>query len=355
MKKKIFSHICLTFFFVLSASAQIDTVYHPLEVVDTLQQDFGLFTNNEVLNISLRFDVTNYRRKKPKEEYMDGLLTYHISEKDSINKNIKLKSRGEMRNGYCDFPPIRLNFSKAGFQKADVSKIDKIKLVTHCEYGNEENLFKEYLIYKLYNVLTDTSFRVRLVKIEYINTYKKSKPIDSYAFFIEPIEILAVRTNSIAVTSVNLSQKNIYPEMMDRVAIFNYMVGNTDWSVPNQHNVKILSKLTVGNSGLGMIVPYDFDYSGLVNADYAVPFEGLGITSVTERRYVGICRSEETFIQALQEFKDKKEEFYKVINGFSLLKEKTKKEMIGYLDTFFSGFDKRNTVVFDILSKCSNF
>jgi hypothetical protein len=86
MKKKIFFHICLTFIFVLSASAQIDTVSNPLEVVDTLQQDFGLFTNTEVLNLSLRFDITNYRRKKPKEEYMDGLLTYHINDKDSINK-----------------------------------------------------------------------------------------------------------------------------------------------------------------------------------------------------------------------------------------------------------------------------
>ena len=98
-----------------------------------------------------------------------------------------------MRNGYNDFPPIRMNFKKAGFQKTDLSKIEKMKMVTHCEYGNEQNLFKEYIIYKLYNVLTDYSFRVRLIKIEYINTYKKSKPINSYSFFIEPIEMLAER------------------------------------------------------------------------------------------------------------------------------------------------------------------
>jgi hypothetical protein len=355
MKKTIFIHTCLTFIFVLSASGQTDTLFNQLEVSDTLQQDFGLFTNNEVLNLSLRFDITNYKRKKPKEEYMDAILTYHINDKDSINKKIRLKSRGEMRNGYCDFPPIRLNFSKADFQKPDIRKIDKIKLVTHCNYGNEENLFKEYLIYKLYNVLTDTSFRVRLVKMEYINTHKESKPINTYAFFIEPIEMLAERTNSVEVPSVNLTQKKIYPEMMDRVGIFNYMIGNTDWSVPGLHNVKVLSKLNFDSSGLGMIVPYDFDYSGLVNADYAVPYEGLGLKSVTERRYVGICRSEEVFIQDLQEFKEKKDEFYKVINEFPLLKERTKKEMTDYLDSFFSGFDKRMSVVNDILSGCTNF
>jgi len=355
MKKTVIANFCLAFFLVLSASAQTDSLNHPLEAVDTLHQDFGLFTNDEILKLSLRFDITNYKRKKPKEEYMDAILTYHLNDKDSINKKIRLKSRGEMRNGYCDFPPIRLNFSKSDFQKPDIKKIDKIKLVTHCSYGNEENLLKEYLIYKLYNVLTDTSFRVRLLKMEYINTYKKSKPINTYAFFIEPIEMLAERTGSVEVNNLKLTQKNIYPSMMDRAAIFNYMVGNTDWSVPNLHNVKVLSKLNFDNSNLGMIVPYDFDYSGLVNADYAVPFEGLGIQSVLERRYVGICRSEETFIQAVQEFKDKKDEFYRVINEFPLLKERTKKEMIGYLDSFFKGFDNRYSVVQNILSGCSNF
>jgi hypothetical protein len=355
MRKTVIMHFCLAFFLVLPVSAQTDSLNSPLEAVDTLQQDFGLFTNDAVMNMSLRFDITSYKRKKPKEEYMDAILTYHINDKDSINKKIRLKSRGEMRNGYCEFPPIRLNFSKSDFQKPDIKKIDKIKLVTHCKYGNEEYLLKEYLVYKLFNVLTDTSFRVRLLKMEYINTFKKSKPINTYAFFIEPVEMLAERTGSVEVNNLKLSQKNIYPYMMDRLAIFNYMIGNTDWSVPNLHNVKVLSKLKYDNSNLGMIVPYDFDYSGLVNADYAIPFEGLGLKSVLERRYVGICRSEETFIQAVQEFKDKKDEFYRVITEFPLLKERTKKEMIDYLDSFFRGFDNRYTVVQNILSGCTNF
>jgi hypothetical protein len=355
MKKSILLYIWMALYFILPASGQEDTLDSPLVAVDTLQQDFGLFKSDDILNLSLRFDITNYRRKKPKEEYMKAILTYHLNDKDSINKEIKLKSRGEMRNGYCDFPPIRMNFKKAGFQKGDLGRIDKIKMVTHCEFGNEENLFKEYLIYKLYNALTDISFRVRLVKIEYINTFKKTKPINTYAFLIEPIEMLASRTNSSEVNSTNLSQKNIFPDMMNRMAIFNYMIGNTDWSVPNLHNCKVLSKLTFDSSGLGMVVPYDFDYSGLVNAEYAIPFEGLGIKSVTERRYVGICRSEEVFIEALKEFTDKKEAFYRIINEFPLLDAKTKRDMIGYLDTFYGGFDKRNTIVYDILSGCNKF
>ena len=97
-------------YFVFPVFSQSDTIVNPLDAVDTLNQDFGLFTKDEILNLTLRFDITNYMRKKPKDEYLKAILTYHISKEDSINKEIRLKSRGEMRNGYGDFPPIRLNF-----------------------------------------------------------------------------------------------------------------------------------------------------------------------------------------------------------------------------------------------------
>jgi len=355
MKRLLLFLTLLLIYFAEPVFSQNDTIDSPLISIDTLKHDFGLFTSDEILNLSFRFDITEYRRKKPKDEYLKAVLTYHINEHDSVNKEIKLKSRGIMRNEYCDFPPIKLNFGKDDFQKSDLANIDKIKMVTHCKYGNEDYLLKEYLVYKLYNVLTDNSFRVRLVKVDYINTAKKSKPIETYAFLIEPIEILAARTNSVPVNSTKLSQKNIIPEIMDRMAIFNYMIGNTDWSVPNLHNCKILSGLTLDNSGLGIIVPYDFDYSGLVNTDYAIPYEGLGLKSVRERRYVGICRSEDVFINALREFTDKKAEFYKVINDFPLLNTKTKRDMIEYLDSFYRGFDKRNTIVYDLIGGCNNF
>jgi len=236
-----------------------------------------------------------------------------------------------------------------------LKKLEKVKLVTHCESGNEDYLFREYLIYRLFNALTDNSFRVRLLRITYHNTYKEKKPIQTYGFFIEPLDLLVERLNAVQVESLNLSQKNILPEEIDRVAIFNYMIGNTDWSVPYQHNCKILMKPNIERPDLGMIIPYDFDYSGLVNADYAVPAEGLRIESVRERIYLGRCRSEEDFLKSLQEFSDKKEEFYKIIREFSLINEKTKKDMIQYLDGFYRLFDKRNAIVYELLQDCKEY
>ena len=352
MKKLIFILIILATFFLIPAYSQGVKPDSTLDAVDTLSQDFGLFTNDELLHLALRFDLKEYTRKKPKDEYLTATLTYFINDKDSINKEIRLKSRGEFRNGFCNFPPLALNFSKADFKKADLKKIEKVKMVTHCQYGNEEYLFKEYLIYKLYNVLTEYSFRVRLAKIDYIATTGKSKTISSYSFMIEPLDIFAERVKAVPVESPALTQKNIIPEMMDRVAIFNYMIGNTDWSVPGQHNCKVLSASDFSQPGLGMIVPYDFDYSGFVNADYAIPVEGLGIDNVTQRRFLGLCRPDETYIKALKEFTDKKSEFYRVINEFPYLNEKTKKGMIRYLDEFYLNVEKINGILNIFSNEC---
>jgi len=353
MKKLYFFGVLLICFSFYPVKAQ-DTIADRYSVTDTID-DFGLFTREDILDLTLRFDLTTYKRKKPKDEYMDAVMTYHITKDDSVNKNIRLKTRGEFRNGHCAYPPIVLNFKKTEFDKADLSKIGKVKMVTHCTSGNEEILFREYLVYKLYSVLTDTSFRVRLVNITYINTVRESKPVSSYAFFIEPLDLVAERINAIPVELLSLNQKNIIPEMMDRMAIFNYMIGNTDWSVPNQHNCKVLSDPNASRLNLGLIIPYDFDYSGFVNASYAVPHEDLGIETVRQRIYQGVCRDEETFMNALQEFTAKKEAFYTVIREFQYVDERAKKDMTRFLDEFFSMFDKRNSILNSLENECKEF
>jgi len=140
MKKTVYLQVLLALIIVLPAKSQNDSI-DSYSVNDTLA-DFGLFTRDDILELSLRFDITQYKRKKPKDEYLDAVLTYHISKTDSINKNVRLKSRGQFRNGYCAFPPIALNFKKTEFKLDDLNKLEKMKLVTHCQSGNEDIVFK---------------------------------------------------------------------------------------------------------------------------------------------------------------------------------------------------------------------
>jgi hypothetical protein len=354
MKYKYFFLFSIMVFLLKPAFGQNDSINNPYAVSDTLIENTELFNSDELLRISLRFDITQYKRKRSDSIYLDAILTYHTSNKDSVNKAIKVKSRGNFRRGYCDFPPILLNFKQKDSIKGEFYKINKLKMVTQCKPGNEDILLKEYLIYKLYSVITENSFKVRLLRVNYINTFKNRKPVSEYAFVIEPVNQLAKRLNSVEVTT-KVTQKFIKPEMMDRMAIFNYMIGNTDWSVPAQHNILILSQASSARPDLGIIIPFDFDFSGLVNSGYAEPFEGLKIKSVLERQYLGICRSEEVYIKSLREFYELKDEFYKVINEFPYLKDKSKKWMISYLDGFYEGFDKRNTLAKKMLNDCISF
>jgi hypothetical protein len=310
-----------------------------------------LFDSDELLEMTLEFDIRHFKRTKFKGLYQEAFMTY-LNNNDTVTKKIKIRSRGEFRREYCDFPPIRLNLKKNEHHDDIFTDVDKIKMVTHCKGGYDDFILKEYLIYKLYNVISDYSFRARLLKVTYIDTRKPDRPFSEYAFLIEPTEFLTERTNTNEVEYDNLNQAGMRQEIIDRVALFNYMIGNYDWTVPRLHNLVVLSRPFSENSHRGIPVPYDFDYSGLVNANYAVPPEDAPVKSVRERLYLGLCRSEDEFRKVTDHFREKKEDLYKIIEEFPYLKVKSKKEMINYLDSFYVDFDQHNTIVSKLLKNC---
>ena len=264
------------------------------------------------------------------------------------------------RNKYCMFAPIELNIKRANFGYSDLNRISKLKLVPQCSSGRdrEDYVLREYLAYKLFNVLTDTSLRVRLLVVNYIDTQNKKKTVRQYGFFIEPAEMLAVRTNSLLVKSAALNQKNIIPKIMDRLAIFNFMIGNYDWSVPGLHNVLVLKSKNFDptGAGLGISVPHDFDWSGLVNPTYAIPVEETGIDNVRQRLFLGVCRNKEVYDKELNMFLEKKPEFYKVIDEFPYIDKNTKKDLTRYLDGFFDLLvGKKDKILYDLTSSCKKF
>jgi len=352
MKKLIIALLFPSVFLVPSLLGQGGSTVFPAAISDTQDVSIRLFDSEEPLDISLRFDISHYKRKKSDTTYLDAILTYYTGGNDSVSKKIKIRARGEIRRQICDFPPLFLNFRMKGSKDDEFTGINKLKLVPYCKIGYEDYVLREYLIYRLYNVLTGNSLRVRLFRITLCNTAKPGKPLEQFGFAIEPTSVFEKRTGSVELENVKLSRSFIKPEMLDRCAIFNFMIGNTDWSVPNMHNVLLFQQPFSEQPELAMIVPYDFDYSGLVNAEYAVPFETLPIKSVKDRLYMGSCRSREEFRKALVEFTARKEEFYRTVNDFQYLSDRSKREIIRYLDGFYKLFDKRETIIATLLLEC---
>jgi len=352
MKFRLIIVLYLIFTIIPALSQNVtDTSF---SVTETFSESSGLFETDDLLEITLKFDLTDYKRKKDDSTYLDAWLSTVIKD-DTVTRKIKLRARGEFRRKFCDMPPVLLNFDMDDSTKGDFHNINKLKMVTVCSAGNQEYLLKEYITYKLYSALTDISYRVRLLKVNYVNSNKQNKVITEFAFVIEPDELLAKRIESVEVKTTNLTQKDVKPEMMDRMAIFNYMIGNADWSVPLAHNVKLYAQYKSERPDLAAIVPFDFDFSGIVNTDYSAPFHTLSISSVRERIYLGMCRDKDTFLQALSEFTARKAEFYEVIRDFEVLDERSKNDMIFYLDTFFEELLKPEALARTILRECIRF
>jgi hypothetical protein len=341
--------VCLTAFLavsVLPSYGQTDTASIKQKDKELPRRYVSLFENDEILEVTLRFDLSGFLKKPDKNQSFEGVMTFHFSETDTLNRKVTIQYRGYSRYERCRLPPMRIIFKQPVYEVSDSVRIKKMKLVNQCQSGASygDYIIKEYLVYKLYNVLTDTCFRVRLLKVNYIDSENKKKPVVQYGIFIEPEELLAKRTNILEVKSRSLTQKNMNPLMIDRIAIFNYMVSNWDWSVPGQHNVSVFTSKEPALAAIGIPVPFDFDLTGIVNAEYAIPPPGIGIETNRDRKFTGICRTREVYLQELMMFLDKKDEFYSVINNYPYLEKAAKKNIIAFLDEFFGQFEKPRTL-----------
>jgi hypothetical protein len=221
-------------------------------------------------------------------------------------------------------------------KKTSVLKpLGSLKLVSQCftSEAGEKYLLTEYLVYRIYNLLTDLSFHVRLLNLKLVDSSGKKKTISEYAFLIENIKNVAKR-NKCSYSKEKIDPRNTDNHQMTIAAIFEYMIGNTDWGVSANHNTRLLlaEKDTLNRP---FVVPYDFDFSGFVNTDYAAPAPNLDITNVRTRLYRGFPEPTEIVDDVVSIFKKQKENIYGLINHFDLLPSKNKNELTKYLDDFF--------------------
>ena len=302
----------------------------------------SIFNSDKALDITIKFDVSEYMRKKP-DEYMDAVITFYYTKDDSVSYDISLRSRGERRREICAFPPIRLNFKNTNTVYNDIDSMKNIKMVTHCNTSSmyDNYVLKEYLIYKMYNLVTEYSYRVRLLGVKYIDTGSRGRFYSKFGFLIEPMDVLEKRLDVLELENIPFRYENMIPDMFDRMAIFQYMIGNTDWQLVTYHNMKVVKSI---DQQRAIPIPYDFDYSGYVNATYAVPHPMFPIEDVRQRYFMGACRPDSTYRRITREFMDNKDNFYGLKDKCELLDERSARHINNYLDDFFKLIEKDRLV-----------
>ncbi|MEL6845086.1 MAG: hypothetical protein AAFP02_17915, partial [Bacteroidota bacterium] len=259
----------LLILFTLSLAAQEQAASNPrLDSVRALAMEpsfFKSFDERNITEVTLETNMkTIFRRPKKGEQWRPMNFTLKDAAGEEHHYEIEARLRGNSRQRICFYKPLKLKFRKKDLAKAGYTKkYNDFKLVTHCKGGKygDQNLLKEYLVYKMYRELTEKGFGVQLLKINWIDNTGKRKPETRYGFLIEEMSEMAARLGG---TDCDCKVRNtlaMQQSQFNLMSVFQYMIGNTDWWLKNQHNLKIVRPFTGERI---YPVPYDFDYSGLV-------------------------------------------------------------------------------------------
>ncbi len=205
-----------------------------------------------------------------------------------------------------------------------------MKLVMPCK--DDAYLIREWLVYELHNLVTPKSFRARLVKVSLINEDNQDDQASFYGILLEEEFQMANRNQMIPVER-KLNPLQTQKADFLNMAVFQYLIGNTDWSVQYLQNIKLIA---ADSNSVASTIPYDFDHSGIVSAPYARPAEELKLKSTRERRYRGYCaNSVERFEPIIEQYKLLKPDIYQIYTGCDLLDAKYVKSTVAFLDEFF--------------------
>lgn len=304
----------------------------------------GFFKDTSLINATLVTNMVKILNHGNKKGYnISGTFITSLPDGTSVKDPVLIEKRGHFRSDFCYVPPIKIIFNYR--DSARLYSLKSMKLVSECKVSSdhEQFLFKEFLAYKIYNLITDRSFQVRLIKVRWEDSAGRKKPLDEYGFLLEDLKDLAARNNCTEWKKGNLNTEQTDRRQMTTVALFEYMIGNTDWAVTVSHNTRLILSMT-DTLSRPYVVPYDFDYSGLVNTYYSIPDEKLEIENVTQRVYRGFPRTMPELQQALDTFRAQKKNIYDLINNFSYLSPRSKREMTVFLDGFYENIDNPRMV-----------
>ena len=311
--------------------------------VRTASHETGLFDADNFLEITLTGNVRELlddRSGNPVDHHLH--FSYKREDSSVVTVPVDAKTRGHFRRlkENCYYPPILLQFPPRDTLKSAIFKEDsKLKLGMPCK--GEQYIIYEWLVYKLYNLITPNSFRARLVKVKLDDSKSKKAAAPFYGMLLEEVQDMAERNGTISV------KRKLRPEQTDTssfltMAVFEYLIGNTDWSVQYLQNIKLIS---VDSNAVPICVPYDFDMSGMVNSPYALPAEELNMRSVRERRYRGYCVQDmKIFDKAIELFNSRKKDIYAIFTNCPLLDEKYIKSTVKFLDEFYATINNPNAV-----------
>ncbi len=314
-----------------------------------------LFASQDLLRFTLKADFgAVFKERADSSTPHPAKLTLTGPDGATTDLDVEIQTRGHFRlqRTTCNFPPLRVSFPKDEVKHTVFAGQRHLKLTVHCQdkrSGYEQSVLLEYLIYRTLNLLTDRSFRARLAHVTYVDAAGKRDTLTRYAFFIENDDRLAARLGGKVLEMKTVHDETTERQQMTLVAMFEYFLGNTDWSVWALHNIVLV--LPPGSQE-PFAIPYDFDWSGVIDAPYARPDYRLPIKSVRERLFRGYCRTKEELAPVFQLFNQKKDAIYALYRNQEGLNPKVRDDALKYYDEFYRTINDPKDVDWAFMRNC---
>jgi hypothetical protein len=320
----------------------------------------ALFDSHEIIEVNIEAPLTTFSRERSDVDYLDGTFSYTDEAGEARSFDLKMRARGRYRRqkSTCNFPPVRLNFKSGQVAGSILDGEDKLKLVTHCQSRrakNEQYVLREYMTYRILQLLTDQSFRTRLLRITYVDNEDNGEAMTRYGFVIEDDDSVGSRLGLAPREVKALNYSDLDGKQTNLVNLFQYMIGNTDFSLIRGplddnccHNSVPFSDGTVVSP-----VPYDFDFSGLVDAPYAEPNPQLKLRSVRTRVYRGRCSNNGYLPGSIANILSNRDDIYALMDELVDFDKSSRQSVTRYLDEFFAEITDERKIQGKLTKKCS--
>jgi hypothetical protein len=314
-----------------------------------------LFRTDSVLTVTITTGLGPLLKQRDSLELVKhgAVFSYAGDDGKAVNIPVRLRARGHFRRQArnCDFPPLWLDVKNSEAKQTVLSGLSKLKITTSCRPKDnvyEQYILQEYAIYRAYAALTDASFRTRLLRITYKDSANKIAPITTWGFFIENVEDVAIHLKRTILTAKGARFEDLEQTPLSLLSMFEYFIGNTDWSISGLHNIALLQD----SSATVVPVAFDFDWTGAVGANYAFPDKSLPIHSVTDRLYRGNCLTPAQFKTVIDRFRERRPAMDAVFTQLPQLAPDRAKKMRAFYDDLWKRTDDTKGLQKEIASDC---
>lgn len=329
-----------------------------LFVLSSPSKSAPLFDSKQTLDVVIEAPALQLSRQRHEKPEFPGTFHYTDASGRVRSLAVNVSTRGKSRLEVCDYPPLKITFDRQQTAGTLFEGQRNLKLVRQCMRGQAGRgwVYLELGVYRAYSVITDYSFKARQLSVTFRDTDSGGREYVQPGFFLEDDKELAKRVNRQRIRPPEVDPEQMALVEMTRKLLFQFLIGNTDFAVKRGpsgegccHNGRVFAE--AGKHDDWIVVPYDFDYSGIINAKYAAPAEALPISRVTTRLYRGFCWQNETLPDSIELFNRKRDEIETALIPAEVSKRKSRITK-RYLDRFYEIVNDREELQKYIMDKC---